>query len=102
MTIMRPFRPVLLLAFLAVGAAAQAADFVPDPYSVQRHGPAYRFPQAGWIVLHVEGEPYDRGFQHGKLLAPEIASYIRCFAATQSARAPPCSCASSTGNTWKR
>src|SRR5207253_4983322 len=35
-----------------------------------------------------EGEPYERGYQHGRLLAPEIASYIRCLAAMQSSSSP--------------
>lgn len=65
-----------------------SGDFQPDSKSVQRHGPAYRYPQAGWIVLHIEGEPYERGYQHGRLLAPEIAGYLRCFAALQSPKAP--------------
>src|SRR5438445_417856 len=65
-----------------------SAEFKPDPKSVQRYGPAYRYPQAGWIVLHIEGEPYPRGYQHGRLMAPEIAAFIRCFAAIQSPRAP--------------
>src|SRR5712692_11947754 len=64
------------------------SDFQPDPKSVQRHGPAYRYPQAGWIVLHIEGEPYERGYQHGRLLAPEIAAFLRCFATMQSPKAP--------------
>src|SRR5262245_23722923 len=58
-----------------------AADYRPDPASVQRYGPAYRYPQDGWIVLHIEGEPYARGYQHGRLLAPEIAAHVRCLAA---------------------
>src|SRR5712664_3928731 len=36
-----------------------------------------RFERAGWIYLHVEGEPRDRGFQHGYLLAKEIAEGLR-------------------------
>src|SRR5262245_26297140 len=64
------------------------ATFTPDPMPVQRHGPDYRSPQAGWIVLHIEGEPYERGYQHGKLLAPEIAGYLRCCAALRSSKAP--------------
>jgi hypothetical protein len=84
-----------LLILLCLGSlcpssvlAAPIADFQPDPLSVQRHGPAYRYPQAGWIVLHIEGEPYERGYQHGRLLAPEIARYLRCFAALQNPKAP--------------
>src|SRR4051794_12435105 len=82
-------RPLLwLVAFALSAASARAADFQPDPRSVQRYGPAYRYPQAGWIVLHVEGKPYERGVQHGRLMAPEIAANIRCFAATQSPKDP--------------
>src|SRR6184192_2928797 len=80
---------VLLLALSCLSpGSARAADYQPDPRSVQRHGKGYRYPQAGWIVLHVEGEPYERGYQHGRLLAPEILAYVRCFAATQSPKAP--------------
>src|ERR1700740_1537163 len=91
---MRPLRTAFLVLFgLTVADAVRAdgppaADFQPDPKSVQRYGPAYRYPQAGWIVLHVEGEPYERGYQHGRLMASEIVAYIRCFAATRSPKAP--------------
>ncbi len=84
---------VLLLTVCAVSssAAAQekaATDFQPDPRGVQRYGPAYRYWQSGWIVLHIEGKPYERGVQHGRLLAPEIAANVRCFAATQNPTSP--------------
>jgi hypothetical protein len=65
-----------------------APDFRPDPRNVQRYGPAYRYSQAGWIVLHIEGEPYARGVQHGRLLAPEIAEHVKCYASTQGHKAP--------------
>ena len=65
-----------------------APEFVPDPASVTRHGPAWRYPQSGWHVVHIEGSPYDRGFQHGKLLAAEIADYIESIAAIRSHKAP--------------
>src|SRR5260370_27397473 len=64
------------------------AEFRPDPASVERYGPAYRFPQAGWIVLHIEGAPYERGYQHGRLLAPQIPAYVRCFAALLTPQPP--------------
>ncbi len=69
-------------------ARSDQSDFSPDPKSVQRYGPAYRYPQAGWVVLHIEGKPYDRGYQHGYLMASEIAGYLKCFAAMQSPNAP--------------
>jgi hypothetical protein len=49
--------------------------------AVQTFGPAYRYPSAGWIYLHIEGAPYERGYQHGHLLAQEIPGYLeRCAA----------------------
>jgi hypothetical protein len=76
------------LVFRAGAEDRAPADFQPDPLSVQRYGPAYRYPQAGWIVLHIEGEPYERGYQHGRLLANEIAAYLRCSAAMRGHKAP--------------
>ena len=45
--------------------AAQAAD--------ARLAGAYRFERGGWIYLHLQGTPEQVGYQHGYLLAPEIA-----------------------------
>jgi hypothetical protein len=59
-------------------------EYGPDPASVQRFGKGYRYPQAGWIVVHIEGEPYERGYQHGRLLAPEIVDYIDVLATKRS------------------
>jgi hypothetical protein len=82
---MRHAHFLLLWLFLWAPAWAHAGgpsngDYKPDPASVERYGPAYRYPQAGWIVLHIEGEPYERGVQHGRLMANEIAAHLRCFA----------------------
>jgi hypothetical protein len=52
----------------------------PDAKAVQWYEKGYRYPQAGWIVLHIEGDPYPRGYQHGRLLAPEIAKYVDTLA----------------------
>jgi hypothetical protein len=38
---------------------------------------AYRFDKSGWIYLHIEGEPHERGYQHGYLLAREIESVLK-------------------------
>jgi hypothetical protein len=81
--------PLLLPAPSRAGRPATPPEpYAPDPASVQRHGPAYRYPQAGWIVLHVEGEPYDRGYQHGRLLADEVADMVRSLASWRSPKAP--------------
>src|SRR5436309_15964118 len=85
---LRVLSRVLPLLLLALASVAYASGFTPDPASVQREGPAYRYPQSGWIVLHIEGAPYDRGVQHGKLMWREIEAYIKAYAATQSPKAP--------------
>jgi hypothetical protein len=38
---------------------------------------AERHERAGWIYLHIEGEPRERGFQYGYLMAKEIAESLR-------------------------
>jgi hypothetical protein len=53
---------IVLCAFLC---AAQSSD--------PRLQKAYRFQQSGWTYVHLEGSPAEIGFQHGYLLAPEIA-----------------------------
>src|SRR5262245_52067512 len=86
----RLMRSLLVFVCLLLPVAAQAGPprHEIDPRSVQRHGKGYRYNQAGWVVVHVEGEPYDRGVQHGRLLAPEIAAHVRCFASTLGPKAP--------------
>ncbi|HEX3870323.1 MAG TPA: hypothetical protein VHV77_07805, partial [Pirellulales bacterium] len=65
-----------------------SADFKPDPATVTRHGAGWKYPQAGWIVLHIEGSPYERGYQHGRLMSREIADCVRTLAEARSPKAP--------------
>lgn len=44
-------------------------------------GKGERHEKAGWIYLHIEGEPFERGFQHGYLLAHEISAAMAAYAA---------------------
>ncbi|MGA8089621.1 MAG: C45 family autoproteolytic acyltransferase/hydrolase [Terracidiphilus sp.] len=58
-----------------------SGDEWPAREAVQTFGPAYRYPAAGWIYLHIEGQPYERGYQHGHLMSREIPEYLeRCAA----------------------
>ena len=63
-------------------AEATAGDDWPARDAVATFGPAYRYPAAGWIYLHIEGQPYERGYQHGHLMAREIPEYLERCAAT--------------------
>jgi hypothetical protein len=86
--------PALLLPLFPLAPAAAPEPVAipplhePQARDVVRYGPAYRYPQAGWVVVHVEGEPYVRGYQQGRLLAKEIAAYIRMLATERSVKAP--------------
>ncbi len=65
-------------AGVSLDETSDASDW-PAPDAVETFGPAYRYPAAGWIYLHIEGKPYERGFQHGYLMAREIPDYLaRC------------------------
>jgi len=58
-----------LVSCLVLSCAAVAASGQSDA----RLKKAYRFQQGGWTYVHLEGSPSDIGFQHGYLLAPDIA-----------------------------
>ncbi len=59
--------------------AISSDDEWPVREAIETFGPAYRYPAAGWIYLHIEGEPYERGYQHGHLMTREIPEYLeRC------------------------
>lgn len=85
--------PFLIGSFLSFSPSPAAPPDAPAAPQVNdkgeaRYGPGSRSSQAGWVVLHIEGEPYPRGYQHGRLLAKEIAAHVRMLATERSARAP--------------
>ena len=59
----------------------------PPAAALRTFGPAYRYPAGGWIYLHIEGQPYERGYQHGHLMAREIPEYLERCAAELGAKA---------------
>lgn len=76
---MTPFRLICsstLLAFLMLGGAGRAATaLTPEQQSLLKG--AHRLERSGWTYLHIQGEPRQRGFQRGYLLAREIAEGIK-------------------------
>ena len=69
------FAPVILWLGLISGLDAQQPSLTPEQQAWLAK--AKRFERAGWIYLHTVGGPRERGFQHGHLLAKEIAEGIR-------------------------
>jgi hypothetical protein len=52
--------------------------------TVRWAGRGFRYDDRGWIVLHVEGEPYERGWQMGALVPDEIVEYMRKLSVEQN------------------
>jgi len=63
-----------------LASAAPQPSLAPDSSYELTQGKGYRFERGGWIYVHLEGSPHDVGYQHGYLLAPEIAD---AFAVTR-------------------
>jgi len=62
---------VLLIGILLLSNLAFAAE------EITRYEKGYRFEENGWIYIHIEGEPYERGFQHGYLVADELKEIFK-------------------------
>lgn len=45
--------------------------------AVTEYEKGYRFDENGWIYIHIEGDPFERGKQYGYLVAPELGEIIR-------------------------
>ncbi|HOO32172.1 MAG TPA: C45 family autoproteolytic acyltransferase/hydrolase [Thermotogota bacterium] len=62
----------VLFAFLSVCIFSQPTEKVYSP-----DGKGYRYEQNGWIYIHIEGKPFERGFQHGYLIADQLEDIKR-------------------------
>ncbi|MCP4903336.1 MAG: hypothetical protein GY906_40760 [bacterium] len=56
--------------------------------TVRWAGNGFRYDDKGWIFVHIEGEPYERGYQYGYLVADEISAYIEKLAVQQNSDDP--------------
>ncbi len=72
------------IMFLIAGCAREAAVPVSEGYITTKEKEwlekAYRYDKNGWIFLHIEGEPFERGFQRGYLTANEIDELLKTMA----------------------
>jgi len=56
--------------------------------TVRWAGPAFRYEEGGWIYVHIEGEPYERGRQYGELVSAELARFVDKLAILQDKADP--------------
>src|SRR6266436_6162644 len=73
-----PFFSLAILVAAGTPASGAPALLPSQQACLQK---AERHEKQGWIYLHIEGAPRERGFQHGYLLAPEIAESVRVIRA---------------------
>ncbi len=67
------------ISALSMPCVAASGSGKKDSSSDPRLQKAYRFQQGGWTYVHLEGSPSDIGYQHGYLLAPEIADALEAI-----------------------
>jgi hypothetical protein len=67
----------LLFTTGCVATSAHGADKSTKVTPKNQVQEAYRFDRNGWIYVHLEGPPQRIGYQHGYLLADEIADFHR-------------------------
>ncbi|MDQ7818544.1 MAG: C45 family autoproteolytic acyltransferase/hydrolase [Melioribacteraceae bacterium] len=63
------------------------SEYIPME-TVKWYGPAFRYEDKGWIFVHIEGKPYERGYQYGFLLADEIKMFIEKLAVSYNNSEP--------------
>jgi Phospholipase B len=68
---------MIILLVVGCGEKPKGEDAKPSEGNLTTYEGAYRFDSNGWVYLHIEGEPYQRGFQHGYLLAPELEDALK-------------------------
>jgi hypothetical protein len=69
------FAGALILVVLTAGSLNAAPSGSAAPSDDQSQ-PGYRFQRGGWTYVHLEGTPAEIGYQHGRLLANEIADTL--------------------------
>jgi len=67
----------LVSAMFAACISVQAVDRLREHNLHSDIEPGYRLERGGWTYVHLEGTPSEIGFQHGSLLASEIADMVR-------------------------
>jgi len=73
------FAPAVSL-FMALALGGCAASLGKDYIAGQQKEwlqKAYRVDKNGWIFIHIEGGPFERGFQRGYLTADEIDQFLQ-------------------------
>jgi phospholipase B-like protein len=55
------------------------SNYIP-PETITWMDEGFRYDDRGWIFVHIEGKPYQRGYQYGYLVAEEMVEYMNKLA----------------------
>lgn len=84
MRVRKLFYGLLVLSLLfATSLGLSGCGYVIDRFTkkpggeITEYGKGYRFDRNGWVYVHIEGEPHERGVQHGYLVASELEEILR-------------------------
>jgi len=68
---------VLFLSSSIIPNGIDGSDNTSNSYSsINYYGKGFRYNIQGWVYIHIEGEPYERGYQYGYLASDEIIDMI--------------------------
>ena len=70
------FSLILLSSLVSSSILAEENQSNLKSINSDQYEQGYRYNVQGWIYLHIEGDPYERGYQHGYLLSSEIVDMI--------------------------
>jgi hypothetical protein len=78
---LRPLAGALVFCLIslvspAATASTRTAASAADQDAATGAAPGYRFERGGWTYVHLQGTPAQIGFEHGRLLAGEIAEMV--------------------------
>jgi len=71
-----PLAVLVVLLFSSISPNSILVGAAPSSKSSNQYKEGYRYNIQGWIYLHVQGDAYERGYQHGYLLAAEIVDML--------------------------
>lgn len=71
---------ILFIFFLSLWVRPLAAGSNLNENEKEWLKKGYRLDLNGWIFLHIEGKPFERGFQRGYLTAAEIEDFLKTIA----------------------
>jgi outer membrane protein assembly factor BamB len=67
---------VLLTSSFLSSSVLAGKTQIPSSEGADQYKEGFRYNIQGWIYLHIQGAPYERGYQHGYLLAAEIVDML--------------------------